>query len=106
MIDFSKVTVGLTQAFDCNYLTTKKEQLLVIRDNRCHTDLVYEQLMARGFRRSGNEIYRPHCPGCQACQSIRIPVATYKPSRGQKRVINKGKRTFTTTHSNEPDENC
>ncbi|NQZ12243.1 MAG: arginyltransferase [Algicola sp.] len=104
MIDFSKVTVGLTQAFDCNYLTTKKEQLLVIRDSRCHTDLVYEQLMARGFRRSGNEIYRPHCPGCQACQSIRIPVAAYKPSRSQKRVINKGKRTFSATHTDEPDK--
>lgn len=103
MIDFSQITVGLTQAFDCNYLTTEKEQLLVIRDERCHTDLVYEQLMARGFRRSGNEIYRPHCPGCNACQSIRIPVNTFKPSRGQKRIINRGQKTFTVTHGPTPD---
>ncbi|MFT4928505.1 MAG: hypothetical protein ACI8WB_004624, partial [Phenylobacterium sp.] len=45
VIDFSQISVGLTQTFDCNYLTTEKEQLLVIRDDRCHTPEVYEQLM-------------------------------------------------------------
>lgn len=99
MIDFSQITVGLTQAFDCNYLTAEKEQLLVIRDDRCHTDFVYEQLMAKGFRRSGNEIYRPHCPGCNACQSIRIPVNTFTPTRSQKRVNNRCNKPFTVTHS-------
>lgn len=106
VIDFSKVTVGLTQSFDCNYLPTKKEQLLVIRDERCHTDWVYEQLMSKGFRRSGNEIYRPHCPGCQACQSIRIPSSEFKPSRSQKRVRNKCQNSFTVTFENQPKPEC
>jgi arginine-tRNA-protein transferase len=78
----------------------------VIRDERCHSDWVYEQLMSKGFRRSGNEIYRPHCPGCQACQSIRIPVAGFTPSRGQKRVLNKCNSHFTVTIDKEPHDQC
>jgi arginyl-tRNA--protein-N-Asp/Glu arginylyltransferase len=105
VIDFSKVTVGLTQAFDCNYLTALKEQLLVIKDTRCHNEMVYEQLMSRGFRRSGNEIYRPHCPGCQACQSIRIPVAAFERSRSQKRVSSKNKNKFSLSYTTKPDFN-
>jgi arginyl-tRNA--protein-N-Asp/Glu arginylyltransferase len=103
VIDFSQITVGLTQAFDCNYLTSEKEQLLVIRDERCLTSLVYEQLMNKGFRRSGNEIYRPHCPGCNACQSIRIAVNCFKPSRSQKRVASRCNKQFSVTHSLTPD---
>lgn len=75
----------------------------MIRDGRCHCDMVYEQLMAKGFRRSGNEIYRPHCPGCQSCQSIRIAANAFKPSRSQKRIRAKCKG-FTATHSFEPNE--
>ena len=105
MIDFSKVTVGLTQAFDCNYLSDKQEQLLVIQDQRCHSSLMYEQLIDKGFRRSGNDIYRPHCNGCQACQSIRVPANVFKPSRSQKRVLSKGSR-FRVSHSSVPEEDC
>ena len=48
-------------------------------------------MLAHGFRRSGEQIYRPNCPSCQACQSIRIPVNEFKPSKSQKRVRNKNK---------------
>lgn len=75
----------------------------MIRDGRCHCDLVYEQLMAKGFRRSGNEIYRPHCPGCQACQSIRLAASCFTPSRSQKRVRSKCK-SFSITHTFKPDD--
>ena len=102
VIDFSTVTVGLTQAFDCNYLVQKKEQLLVIKDSRCHTPMVYEELMAKGFRRSGSEIYRPHCPGCQACQSVRLDVNEFEPSRSQRRLFNRGSKLFRTELTDAP----
>lgn len=77
---------GLTQQFDCSYLTDQKEQLLVFVDDKQTSEHHYEQLISSGFRRSGEQIYRPHCPHCHACQSIRIPVAKFTPSKSQARV--------------------
>jgi arginyl-tRNA--protein-N-Asp/Glu arginylyltransferase len=51
----------------------------------------YPILIANGFRRSGEQIYRPNCQHCNACQSLRIPIANFKHSRSQKRLLNKNK---------------
>lgn len=45
-------------------------------------DLALDQ----GDRRVGRMLYRTTCPSCQACQPLRIPVATFTPSRSQRRV--------------------
>ncbi|TDF42110.1 arginyltransferase [Alteromonadaceae bacterium M269] len=81
---------GITQEFACSYLPENKERLLVFAEDEPN-EKVYEALMHAGFRRSGEQIYRPHCLNCQACQSIRIPVDIFKPSKSQKRIINKNK---------------
>lgn len=47
--------------------------------------------MQNGFRRSGDQLYRPHCPQCDKCRSLRIPVAEFCPSTSQKRVIQKNR---------------
>lgn len=46
----------------------------------------YQRLMDLGFRRAGRVYYRPECPGCAACQPLRVPVATFAPTRSQRRV--------------------
>jgi arginyl-tRNA--protein-N-Asp/Glu arginylyltransferase len=80
---------GLTQQFDCSYLSDKKERLLVYVDEQQADVSQYELLINSGFRRSGEQIYRPHCKTCHACQSLRIPVAQFTPSQSQKRVLSK-----------------
>ena len=49
----------------------------------------YDELIQFGFRRSGGYLYRPHCPNCNECISIRIPVERYKFSRNDKRTLKK-----------------
>ena len=78
--------VGLTPKHACSYLEHQQEQLLVLMDNELLNANGYERLLTAGFRRSGNDIYRPHCPSCSACQSLRIHSEQFVPSRSQKRI--------------------
>jgi len=63
----------------------------------------YPVLLANGFRRSGDQVYRPHCEQCQACQSLRIPINSFIKSRSQKRLVNKNKK-FITKMSTQADD--
>lgn len=53
-----------------------------------------DQRLAQGHRRTGEFVYQTHCPTCQQCQAIRIPIASYKFSSNQRRVLNKGDRKY------------
>jgi arginyl-tRNA--protein-N-Asp/Glu arginylyltransferase len=46
----------------------------------------YGHLLRAGFRRSGDQIYRPQCPNCQACVPVRIGVDCFVPNRNQQRA--------------------
>ena len=48
---------------------------------------LYHDLMDRGFRRSGDFFYAMDCEGCRACVPLRVPVATFTPSKSQRRVL-------------------
>jgi arginine-tRNA-protein transferase len=55
-----------------------------------HKDMdmpTYNTLIQHGFRRSGGYVYRPHCPNCQECVSVRIPLKKQKFSRNELRTI-------------------
>ncbi len=57
-----------------------------------HLDMdgeTYDELIQYGFRRSGGYLYRPHCPDCDACISMRIPVQHYRFSRNDRRTLRK-----------------
>ncbi|MDP2561873.1 arginyltransferase [Psychrobium sp. 1_MG-2023] len=91
MIDLSHVSLGLTPEFECSYLEQQSERLLVVYPLEQASAPLYEELMNKGFRRSGDQVYRPNCPQCQACQSLRIKVNDFKPTTSQRRIINKNK---------------
>lgn len=88
----SGLKFALTQPYQCNYLDDEKEQLLVCMppEGVMHKKY-YEWLITEGFRRSGDQVYRPHCGNCNACTSVRVLTHQFKPTRSQKRVLSKAK---------------
>jgi len=96
--------LGITQSFACNYLPNKDERLLVATDERLQNSESYTWLMAQGFRRSGDQIYRPHCIACNACQSVRVLVDEFIPSKSQKRNLKKN-TSLTFKVSNTQQDN-
>jgi len=81
--------LGITQSFPCNYLPNQHERLLVATDERLQNSEHYGWLMSQGFRRSGDQIYRPHCELCSSCKSLRVLVEDFVLSKSQKRNIKK-----------------
>ena len=47
----------------------------------------YNELIQHGFRRSGGYVYRPHCPGCNECISVRVPLKNQQFTRNELRTI-------------------
>lgn len=92
--------VGITKTFPCSYLPEHEERLLIAVDERLQNSQSYSLLMSEGFRRSGDQSYRPHCPHCNACKSIRILVDAFAPSKSQKRS-QKRNGHFIIKYSNE-----
>lgn len=96
----TSVKFGLSTVFPCGYLDQEEEQLLVYIDQEPLSPFLYSALQNQGFRRSEDQVYKPHCPNCNACESIRISPYSFRPSKSQKRVLNKGKE-FTLRFSDE-----
>lgn len=48
-----------------------------------------------GHRRTGEFIYETQCPGCRACEPIRIRVSDFEFSRNHRRVLNRGDRELS-----------
>ena len=95
----SNFNFGITREFPCSYLPDQKEKLVIAVDERMHNANGYAWLMANGFRRSGDQIYRPHCEACNACQSIRVLTQGFKPSRSQRRLLRKNEHLSVKTSS-------
>lgn len=53
-----------------------------------------DQRLADGHRRTGEFIYQTNCPGCKACEPIRLDCFEYEFTRNQKRTLKKGNRRF------------
>jgi arginine-tRNA-protein transferase len=54
-----------------------------------------EVRLARGDRRQGLFLYRPACPGCVACEPIRVDLQRFRANRSQRRALLQGDRLLT-----------
>ncbi len=47
----------------------------------------YAEMLRRGWRRFGCEFFRPGCPSCSECRSLRLKLDDFTPSRSQRRAL-------------------
>jgi len=71
----------------CPYLPGRTEQNVFTELAGGDGVALYDILTHAGFRRSHNIAYRPTCPGCNACVSVRVVAEKFEASRSQRRVL-------------------
>ena len=89
MLDSSSSSVGffLTPPHKCGYLADRNAVTIFLDPRRRPNTRLYTGLSEHGFRRSGDHVYRPQCPECQACIPVRVPVAEFTATRAQRRTL-------------------
>ena len=83
------IPLFLSQQYPCSYLEGEQAQSVFVHPSCPVTTAIYGQLIEKGFRRSGDDVYAPHCPHCSACIPVRLPVEKFKLSRSQKRCLSR-----------------
>jgi len=75
----------------CSYLPGQQAQLehLIMQQVRPEE---LDALLSRGWRRFGPDYFRPACEACGACVSLRLPTATFQPTRSQRKAANRCRR--------------
>lgn len=79
------------QPHACSYLEGRRARNIYPDPTKPASKALYSQLIEHGFRRSGDHIYRPFCPDCDACVPVRIDVNNFRPNRSQRRCLNKNR---------------
>jgi len=51
-----------------------------------------EELVRRGWRRFGQQVFRPACSACSQCVPVRIDVRNFEPSKSQRRTFRKNEQ--------------
>lgn len=79
----------------CGYWPERRACNLLIDPDYPAPEKIYPTALAHGFRRSGNHLYRPNCPDCQACISVRIRLQAFAPNRSQRRNLRDNRALHT-----------
>jgi arginine-tRNA-protein transferase len=69
----------------CEYLPDEVARLEYLQVDRMSA-AEYLEWLRRGWRRFGHTLFRPACLSCRKCQSLRVPVASFRPHRTQRRI--------------------
>ena len=87
--DPTRLQFYVTIPSPCPYLDGQSERKVFTQLDPLSGPHLNDYLTHSGFRRSQNVLYRPACETCSACKSLRVSTGDFKPSKSQRRVINK-----------------
>ena len=97
MTGFPSLKFYATAPHPCSYLEGQEATTLFVAPDLPVTEEQIIKLAESGFRRSGRYIYRPHCQGCNACISVRVPVEAFTAKRRHMRTIQRNQDLTWTT---------
>ena len=75
----------------CPYLEGKTARMPLRWQFRRVPGADFDRSLSQGDRRVGRMLYRTACEACTACEPIRIPVAEFRPTKSQRRVIKRNR---------------
>ena len=100
----NKINLYQTPEHNCPYLDNEKAVTQFVDPDQIPDIQMYTHLSRYGFRRSGEHLYRPSCPSCNACISVRLPIEKMVFSHNQKRCIRRS-QAFEFIHINAVNSN-
>ncbi|MBF0193961.1 MAG: arginyltransferase [Magnetococcales bacterium] len=94
--DLLRLTLYLTPDHECGYFKDRPAATLYVDPDYEMNMRTYQFLLYQGFRRSGDQVYRPYCRDCHECIPIRLPVEKFKLSKSLRRVWKKNQDLTVT----------
>ncbi len=82
-----RIALYQTEPHPCGYLGDRDAVTLFLDPKQELSGYGAECMAQRGFRRSGKYTYKPFCPDCQACISVRTLVQEFTPNRTQRKIL-------------------
>jgi len=73
----------------CSYLEDREAINIYADPHHPNPKAVYNQLIKRGFRRSGEYVYRPGCTECSACIPVRVRCEEFSSRRTDRRNLSR-----------------
>ena len=90
----------VTAPAPCPYVPGRTERKVFAELKGPNAAEMNEALGRIGFRRSQTVVYRPSCDFCQACTSVRVVTARFRPSASQKKLLKR--HSDLEVHACEP----
>ncbi len=90
-----RLVVVQDQLQPCPYLDNTTARMPLRLPVGTVTPDVTDQLLALGYRRSGDFVYRAECPACSECKPTRIDIDEFEMTSSMRRVFARGERELT-----------
>ena len=78
---------GITDAEPCPYLPDRQWQSFILQPAGPLSAEIHEAMLDQGFRRMGQLLFRPLCPTCSACRSLRLDVNKFALNKSRRRLM-------------------